>query len=670
MSVNSPTSLRWGIISTGSIAKTFARSLPASQTGQLVAVGSRSQESADKFGAEFKVPRCYSSYDLLLADEEVDAVYIATPHPLHAEWAIKAADAGKHVLCEKALTVNWPDAQRVVEATRRNGVILMEAFMYRCHPQTAKIVEIVSSGELGEVRHIETTFAFQANAGLESRLIDPELGGGGILDVGCYAVSLCRLIAGAAQGQPFAQPLALKALGELGEAGNDDYSTALMKFPGDILAVATCGVNLNGGSFARIVGSKANLRIPSPFTCSPTDGQIKLILEPHAEKAREVIIEADRNSYAYEADAVCEAVRTGFVASPAMSPEDALGNMRTLDLWRREIGLVYPQEKPDRLLQPVSNQPLRVYANSMRYGTLAGLDKKISKVVMGTTFAGAIDPWTHEMALYDDFIERGGTCFDTAYIYEGGQGERVFGHWLKTRGVRDDVVVIAKGAHTPHCNPDAIGRQLNESFERMEIEHAEIYMMHRDNPAIPVGEFVEALNQEVKAGRFQFFGGSNWSIERLQEANHYAQSKGLQGFTVASNNFSLARMVDPVWKGCISSSDAASRAWFETSGLSLFSWSSQARGFFARADRAFTTDADLVRCWYADDNFERLERAGELAAQKGVSPVAIAAAYVLAQQFPVYALIGPASLAETRDSMNALEVELSEAEVRWLNLED
>ncbi|RZA06491.1 MAG: aldo/keto reductase, partial [Proteobacteria bacterium] len=346
-------------------------------------------------------------------------------------------------------------------------------------------------------------------------------------DVGCYGVSFCRLVAGAAQGQPFAQPLQLKALGKLGELGNDDYSSTVMMFPGDILATCTSGVALNGGSFARIVGSKATLRVPSPFFCGPTDGAIKLILEVRGEAARDVIIEAERSSYAYEADAMAAAVQTGFVAPPAMGPEDSCGNMHTLDLWRQEIGLVYPQETPERQVQPASQQPLSVYTNAVRYGTVTGLDKPISKFVMGTILSHVIVPLTHGLALYDDFFERGGNCFDTAHIYEGGTGEKVLGHWLRTRGVRDDVVVIGKGAHTPHCNPAAIGRQLTESLERLGLDAVDIYMMHRDNPAVPVGEFVEALNQEVQAGRARAFGGSNWSIERVAAGNAYAKEKGL-----------------------------------------------------------------------------------------------------------------------------------------------
>src|SRR5438552_868601 len=143
--------LNWGILGTGNIAKAFAKGIAASRSGALVAVGSRSQASADNFGVEFNVPRRHASYDALLADKNVHAVYIATPHPLHAEWSIKAAEAGKHILCEKPMSINHAEAMVVLEAAHRNDVFFMEAYMYRCHPQTQKLVELVREKIIGEV---------------------------------------------------------------------------------------------------------------------------------------------------------------------------------------------------------------------------------------------------------------------------------------------------------------------------------------------------------------------------------------------------------------------------------------------------------------------------------------------------------------------------------------
>jgi aryl-alcohol dehydrogenase-like predicted oxidoreductase len=276
----------------------------------------------------------------------------------------------------------------------------------------------------------------------------------------------------------------------------------------------------------------------------------------------------------------------------------------------------------------------------------------------------------HAAAMWDDYFERGGATFDTAYIYGGGLQEKLLGQWLKNRGLREEVSLIVKGAHTPWCNPTDMVRELNVSLDRLQTGYTDIYMLHRDNPDVPVGEFVEALNEQVQAGRIRVFGGSNWSFARLAAANRYARRKGLQGFGVVSNNFSLARLVAPVWAGCIASSDAASRRWLKKNQFPLFAWSSQARGFFTdRAGPDKCDDAELVRCWYSDDNFARRERAFALARRKAVSPIAIAAAYVLAQPFPTFALIGPRFLNETVSSLECLGVELTPREVAWLNLE-
>ena len=197
--------------------------------------------------------------------------------------------------------------------------------------------------------------------------------------------------------------------------------------------------------------------------------------------------------------------------------------------------------------------------------------------------------------------------------------------------------------------------------------------MHRDNLDVPVGEFVDVLNEETEAGRMRVFGGSNWSLARVVAANDYAKSHGLQGLAAVSNNFSLARMVDPPWGLCVSSSDDASRQWFETTKTALLPWSSQAQGFFVpgRADPAKTDDAMLSRCWYSADNFERFApREGFWRGRSGVDVREVALAYVLGQAFPVFALIGPRTIAELRSSLPGLKVKLSEADLKWLDLRE
>ncbi|MDW8364718.1 MAG: Gfo/Idh/MocA family oxidoreductase, partial [Abditibacteriales bacterium] len=199
--------LNWGILGTGRIAQTFAKAVINSNTGKLVAVGSRTQEAAERFGEEFQVPRRYGSYEELLRDDVVQAVYISLPNHLHAEWTIKCAQAGKHVLCEKPLTVNFAQAMTVIEAARYHGVFLMEAFMYRCHPQTARLVELIKEGVIGEVRLIQVSFAYNLGPKYENIRLSNPCAGGGIMDVGCYTTSMARLIAGAAVGRDFADPV-------------------------------------------------------------------------------------------------------------------------------------------------------------------------------------------------------------------------------------------------------------------------------------------------------------------------------------------------------------------------------------------------------------------------------------------------------------------------------
>lgn len=662
--------LAWGIIGTGGIAKVFARALPVSKTGELVAVGSRTQSSADAFGDEFGVPRRYSSYEALLADKNVEAVYISTPHPMHAEWAVKAADAGKHILCEKPLTLNYPEAMAVVEAARRNDVFLMEAFMYRCHPQTAKLVELIKDGVIGDVRMINATFSFNAGFNPEGRLLNPELGGGGILDVGCYCASMVRMIAGAALGKDIAEPIEVKVMGHIGEVTKiDEYASAIMKFPNDIIAQISTGVQLDQENVVRIYGSEGNITVPSPWFCGRGTGGSKIFVKRNDEREpREVIINDNTDMYAIEADTVAAAIENRQAPAPAMTWADSLGNMRTLDTWRLGIAMIYESERPDVDYPTIDRRPLAIRSgNAMKYSRIPGIDKPVSRLVMGVTLGGAQFLLPHASVLFDEFFANGGNCFDTAHIY--GPADSILGQWIKNRDVRDQVTILAKGAHTPWCNPDDLTTQLMESLERLQTDYIDIYMLHRDNLEIPVEEFIDVLNQHHRERRIRAFGASNWSVDRITAANEYAAKNGLVGFSAISNNFSLARMVEPVWAGCLSSSDPESRAWFTKTQMPLMAWSSTSAGFFFRGDKNVLTDSMLVNCWYSEDNFQRLERAKELAENKGVSPVEIAMAYVLCQPFPIFALFGPQNLTEMHTSIHALNIDLAPEEMQWLNLE-
>ena len=660
--------LSWGVIGTGLIASVFANGVKQSQTGTLVAVGSRSQAAADTFGEAWRIPHRYSRYEDVLADQSVQAVYLALPHPFHAEWAIKAAEAGKHVLCEKPIALNHAEAMAIVEAAQRHDVFLMEAYMYRCHPQTAKLLELIRSGMIGQVRVIQATFSFQADAHPESRLLNNALGGGGILDAGGYCTSMARLIAGAATGQAVAEPVQLAAVGHVGEMTHvDEYTIASLLFPDDIVAQLFTGVQVNGENVVRIFGSQGSILLPSPWLPRTGDDLSILVKKDQEPTIQRIAVDNTCDQFALEADTVAAYIDER--QAPAMTWNDTLGNMKALDRWRAALGVVYEAEKPVRQTLPVHKRPLIARPGpSMKYGSIAGLEKPISRLVMGVDNQTS---WPHASVMFDDFFEQGGTCFDTAYIYASGACEKMLGHWVKNRGIREQVVLLDKGAHTPHCNPQALVSQLEESLTRLQTDYVDIYMLHRDNPDIPVGEFMTVLNEHKHAGRMRIFGASNWSIERVEEANRWAAEHGMSGFSTMSNNFSLARMVDPVWAGCISASDARSRVWLTEHQMPLMPWSSQARGFFTgRANPNDHSDAELVRCWYSEDNFRRLERVNAMAKERGVLPINIALAYVLCQSFPTFPLIGPRLLSETRTSFPGLDIQLTPQEVRWLNLGD
>jgi predicted dehydrogenase/aryl-alcohol dehydrogenase-like predicted oxidoreductase len=661
--------LAWGILGTGRIAGTFAKALPASASGHLLAVGSRSIESARRFAAEHGATRSYGSYEEILADPDVRAVYISLPNHLHATWTLRCAEAGKHVLCEKPLASNLGEAMIAVEAARANGVFLMEAFMYRCHPQTAKLAEILRARTIGDVRQIQVNFAFNmGGAHPENIRQQNNSAGGGLMDVGCYCASLARLVAGASVGQDFADPTDVKAIGHIGaESRIDEWTSAVLRFRGDIVATLTCGIQVAVDSTLRIWGSEGQILVPQPWFPG-RDSVAQIVVARAGQEPETVSVEADRPLYALEADTVASAIAEGRTQaqSPAMTWADSLGNMRTLDAWRRELGLVFDNERPAALAARVSGRPLAVRSDpSMKFGPVEGLDKLVSRVGIGSMVFNQGLPLT--CALLDYFVEHGGNCIDTAYAY---RTESMVGEWLRLRGNRYDVVLIAKGAHTPDCNPQALTRQLFESLDKLQTDFVDLYFMHRDNLDIPVGEFVDCLNEHHRAGRIRAFGGSNWTTQRIDEANEYARKRGLVPFTASSPNFALALWNEPMWAGCVAATDPASRAWYAERQMPIFAWSSQASGLFTGRyrpeDRDDPSIAAIVRTWYNTGNFGRLARARTLADQRGVSSSEIALAYVLCQPFPVFALIGPRTIEEARESLGALSIALSSDEMRWL----
>lgn len=318
----------------------------------------------------------------------------------------------------------------------------------------------------------------------------------------------------------------------------------------------------------------------------------------------------------------------------------------------------------------------------MQYGELPGIDKPISRLVQGTVMIGS-DHLEQSFKLLDAVYALGCSCFDTGHLYGHGDCERTLGRWIQDRGLRDEIIILTKGAHfnedRNRVTPFDITSDLFDSLARLKTDTIDLYMLHRDDPTVPVGPIVEVLNEHKEAGRISAFGGSNWRHERIQEANAYAEAHDLTPFAASSPNFSLAEQVKEPWPDCVSISGPANehaRAWYQETQLAVFAWSSLAGGFFSgrftpnNLDR-FTADLDVrcVKSYCYEDNFERLERAKILAEARGLTLPQIAMAWVMNQPLDIYALVGCANGEEFADNATALEVELVPEEMAWLDLQ-
>jgi 1-deoxyxylulose-5-phosphate synthase len=308
----------------------------------------------------------------------------------------------------------------------------------------------------------------------------------------------------------------------------------------------------------------------------------------------------------------------------------------------------------------------------MKHVNISAVEKPISSLILGSDY---FTPQNQEKVneMIEAFVEVGGNTIDTAYIYAGGESEKAIGHWIDQSSNRDKLNIWTKGGH-PNQNGHTINHgelydQLQTSLERLKTDHVELYALHRDDLTVRVEDILEWLNEHVQAGRIHAFGASNWSTERLDEANQYAAKNGMQGFSFSSPNLSLAKAKEPYWPGCVSA-DQQMIKWHEQSQLPLFSWSSQARGFFTgRFTRDNLENEDLVRVFYNDENWERYDRAEKLAKEKQCSLIEVALAYVLNQSFPTAAIIGPQNRQELQSCGLGASISLTADEIAYLDLQ-
>ena len=319
----------------------------------------------------------------------------------------------------------------------------------------------------------------------------------------------------------------------------------------------------------------------------------------------------------------------------------------------------------------------------MRYAEIPGIKKPVARVVQGTTMIGSDLNEEESFALLDQVYALGCNTIDTAHVYSGGQSERIIGRWMQMRGLRDQIVIMTKGAaHSEdrrRLTPFDIASDLHDSLARLRTDKIDLYFLHRDDPNLPVEPVIDTLNDHVRAGRLLAFGASNWSHGRIEAANAYAESNGLIPFVASSPQFSLGESLDEPWPLCISISGtggAAAREWYAKTQMPLFVWSPLASGFFSgrfRRDNlhefgAREWDAVAVRTYASEANFQRLERAGILASERGLTAAQIALAYVMNHSMNTFTVVGPHSGEKFKANVDASIVQLTSEEMDWLDL--
>ena len=323
---------RWGILGTGAIARQFVEGLGSLSEAEVLAVGSRSEASAAEFAEEREIPRRYASYEDLTADPDVDIVYVATPHPCHAANAELCLNAGKAVLCEKPFTVNAAEAERVVGLARDKGLFLMEGMWTRFFPLMEKVRRLISEGAIGEVRMLNVDFGFRTDVDPASRLFDPALGGGALLDVGVYCVSLASMVLG--------RPSGSVGLSHLGETGVDEQASVVLEHEGGRLANLSIGIRTATPQEATVMGTDGYVRVHSPWW-RPTS----MTISRPGEESETVEAPVSGNGFNYEAAEVMRCLEAGETESEIMPLDETLSVMRTMDGIRAAWGLRYPGEE-------------------------------------------------------------------------------------------------------------------------------------------------------------------------------------------------------------------------------------------------------------------------------------------------------------------------------------
>ena len=323
--------VRFGILGTGNIARQFVGDLRYADGAELFAVGSRSQATADAFGDTFDVPNRYASYEALVSDDEVDVVYVASPHPLHHANTLLCLEHGKAVLCEKPFAMNEAQSIEMIDAAKRHGLFLMEGMWTYCFPAMQEILTLIQSGAIGEPRMITGAFCFRDDGDPSGRLLDREMGGGALLDVGVYPISVAQFVFGA-------EPASVTATAHLGETGVDEQNGFVLQYAGGGLAILASAVRTRMPEEIVVGGTEGMIRIPEPFY---RPAQFEIVRESSTETKT---FPYPGMGMQFEAQEVVDCLRAGKLESDLVPHAGTLAVMRTMDRIREQWGLRYPGE--------------------------------------------------------------------------------------------------------------------------------------------------------------------------------------------------------------------------------------------------------------------------------------------------------------------------------------
>ena len=544
--------------------------------------------------------------------------------------------------------------------------------MYRLHPQTAKLGELIASGAIGEVRMIQSSFGFQMPRFMpEHRLFANDLAGGGILDVGGYPVSMARFIAGAAAGKPFLDPVKVSGAAHLGQAGTDEWSAAVLTFENGIIAQVSCAIfvtarqraahpwHRRAASKCRTSGSPAApaIRASARSTSSRRDGQARD--DQRQRHAPPLFLRGRRRG-------------RGDPRRPAgiLPARHDLGRQPRQRPRARQMARGGRPRIRDREADAPHAHACGPQAQGRRRDRPALASRVCRRRSRSSRSASRIfAPSPRARSCSTHSARRAATSSTPPSSTAAATPKQLFGDWHASRGVRDESVLIGKGAHTPLCYPDVIGKQLTQSLDRLKTDYVDVYFMHRDNPDVPVGEFVDAMDAEVKRGphprhlrRLELDARADRRGERLREAHRQAglwrALQQLRAGRDAGRDLAGLRLVVGRRLG---------RPGSKARQIPNFAWSSQGRGFFTeRAGRDKRDNEELVRVWYSERNFARRDRAVELAEEARQEPDPRGARLCSGAALPGRAADRPAHPARARRQPEALDIKLTPEQVRWL----